>query len=222
MPKARTTLRETAAQFLRMHQTPDAAASPFADLIATDEGLRRALALNYLQSIAPKEPASRRRPGPHRRPGGMPTERQKLAAITAERVYTDQIFARKLRGGKTLGEIHVHELRALAKSAAEMTTRFVLRGHEDAVDLFACTALANYCVAADPFALVKDTIKSSVVVSIYEQAKKVAAEKLPLMSEQMTDELINAANDLEPPPMATQPPPRPRQPRGGAGARPAV
>lgn len=97
-----------------------------------------------------------------------------------------------------------------------MTTRFMNRGYEDAVDLFACTALANHCVAADPFALVRDTIKSSVVISIYEKAQKAAAEAISSNSDRLSQELIDAADDQSTPeahPASPPPPRRGRPPR---------
>lgn len=197
--KKTTLLRDTALALLKEHKTVEAAVQPFAVLLEKDASLRAAIATQYLSTVAPRAPTSRRREGVHRRtraklpPPKHPSASQRAANIKASKDVAHEIFKRKLRGGKTLGEIHVNELRAFAQSSAEVATRFLSRGYEDAVDLFACLRLANYCVAADPFMLVKDAIKPTVVVAIYDQAKIDAAEEIASSSGRLAEELLAAA-----------------------------
>ena len=198
--KKTTALRDTALALLKEHRTVEAAVQPFAVLLEKDAGLRTAIATQYLSTVAPRAPTSRRREGVHRRtktkslpPPKHPSASQRAANIKASKDVAHEIFKRKLRGGKTLGEIHVNELRAFAQSSAEVATRFLSRGYEDAVDLFACLRLANHCVAADPFMLVKEAIKPTVVVAIYDQAKIDAAEEIASSSGRLAEELLAAA-----------------------------
>jgi hypothetical protein len=196
--KKTTALREAALALLKEHVTIEAAVQPFATLLEKNAELRTAIALHYLRVVAPHAPMSRRRGGPNRRTKRLPAPKhpsasQRAANIKASKDVAHEIFKRKLRGGKTLGEIHVNELRAFAQSSAEVATRFLSRGYEDAVDLFACLRLANYCVAADPFMLVKDAIKPTVVVAIYDQAKIDAAEEIASSSGRLAEELLAAA-----------------------------
>ena len=183
----------TAKELLATHKTIDAAAPPLAELIGTNADLRLAFAFDYLKRIAPAPQASRRRQGPHkvpRRSSKSPTAIQKAGALRAERQFTHQIFARKLRGGRTLGDVRVHELRAIAESSAATATSFLTRGYDDAVESIACVMLANHCVSADPFALVKDTIKTTTVVSIFERAQVKAAEAIRDSSAKMASDLL--------------------------------
>jgi hypothetical protein len=197
--KKTTHLRDTALALLKEHRTVEAAVQPFAALLEKDAELRIAIATDYLRGVAPAPPISRRRAGPHRRTRKslpvpkLPSASQRKANILVSKDVAHEIFKRKLRGGKTLGEIHVNELRAFAQSSAEVATRFLSRGYEDAVDLFACLRLANYCVAADPFVLVKDAIKPSIVVSIFDQARIDAAEEIAASSGRLAQELMTVA-----------------------------
>ena len=192
--KKTTHLRDTALALLKEHKTIEAAVQPFAALLEKNAELRTAIATQYLSTVAPRAPMSRRREGVHRRtrakslpPPKHPSASQRAANIKASKDIAHEIFKRKLRGGKTLGEIHVNELRAFAQSSAEVATRFLSRGYEDAVDLFACIRLANYCVAADPFMLVKDAIKPSVVLQIYDGLREIQKKIHP---QQAVDALL--------------------------------
>ena len=145
--------------------------------------------------VAPAPAASRRRSGKHRRStiAKLPSASQKAANISVAKNYAHEIFARKLRGGKTLGEIRINELRAFAQASAQVATQFLNRGYEDAVDLFACIRLSNYCVATDPDALVRDCIKPSVMVAIYDRARIDAAEEIATRGATLTQDLLTAA-----------------------------
>lgn len=113
--------------------------------------------------------------------------------MQAERAYRDAIFDRKLRGGRTIGEIRIYELRALAQASAEATIGFLTRGQPDAVDMIACTMLAGYCVAADPHAKVKDTIKASIVTDVFNRAEITAAKTMQDVSAKLAHELLAVA-----------------------------
>src|SRR5580765_3840874 len=194
--KKATAIRDAALDLLKKHKTPAAAAKPFADLIEKDGNLRQALALEYLTSLAPKATPSRRRSGVHRRSAPivkLPSESQKKSNLAAAKTFAHEIFNRRLRGGKCLGDIRINELRAYARQSAEVAGRFIQRGYEDAVDLFACVRLAGYCQAADPDASVRETIKPSVVVEIYQQAKIDAAEEIATRGAALSQDLMAAA-----------------------------
>lgn len=195
-------LRTAATDLLKQHGTIAAAAKPMADKLAKDAELRLLAATEILRMVAPKsarkkpETQSMRRTGPHRRPQAgrkLPTAQQKSGALQAERAYRDEIFDRKIRGGRKLGDLRVHELRAVAQSSAETATSFLTRGYEDAVLTIACTMLAGYCVAADPHATVRDTIKASVATSIFERAQLKAAETIRDGSARLAHELLSIA-----------------------------
>jgi hypothetical protein len=206
--KKATAIRDTALEFLKKHKTPDAAAKPFADLIEKDGNLRQALALEYLTALAPRATPSRRRSGVHRRSAPitklpsdsqkksdlkMPSESQKKSNLAAAKTFAHEVFNRRLRGGKRLGDIRINELRAYARQSAEVAGRFIQRGYEDAVDLFACVRLAGYCVAADPDASVSETIKPSIAVEIYHQARIDAAEEIATRGAMLSQDLMAAA-----------------------------
>jgi len=194
--KKTTVIRDAALDLLKKHKTPEAAAKPFADVIEKDNGLRLALALEYLTALAPRATPSRRRSGVHRRSAPivkLPSDSQKKSNLAAAKTFAHEIFDRRLRGGKCLGDIRINELRAYARQAAEVAGRFIQRGYEDAVDLFACVRLAGYCVAADPDASVRETIKPSVVVEIYQQAKIDAADEIATRGAMLSQELLAAA-----------------------------
>src|SRR4249920_392963 len=194
--KKTTPLRDAALVLLKKHLTPEAAAKPFADVLATANDLRNALALEYLTSLAPKGTTSRRRSGRHRRTTPiikLPTESQKKANLAAAKNYANEIFSRRLRGGKSLGDIRIDELRTYARASADVAGQFIQRGYEDAVDLFACMRLAGHCVAADPDAIVRDTIKPATVLEIYQQARIDAAEEIATRGTVLAQELMAAA-----------------------------
>jgi hypothetical protein len=194
--KKTTPLRDAALALLKKHSTPDAAVKPFADVIEKDGALRHALALEFLTSLAPKGATSRRRLGRHRRVSPiakLPSESQKKANLSAAKSYAHEIFSRRLRGGKLLGDIRINELRAYARASADVAGQFIQRGYEDAVDLFACVRLAGHCQAADPDAVVRDTIKPAAVVEIYQQARIDAAEEIAMRGTTLAQELMTAA-----------------------------
>jgi hypothetical protein len=197
-------LRSTALAHLRQHEKFTDAVKALADDIAQNEELRRAIAADYLKRLPQakrgKELHSRRRVGPHRRaarPKPMPTTSQKAGALAAERTFATTIFDRKLRGGRKLGEVRIHELRAIAEESANTATSFLQRGYDDAVETFACVMLSKHCVAADPFAKVRDTIKPTTASAIFESAKIKAAQMLRDGGATLAQNLIAAAQAQE-------------------------
>ena len=203
MPTKATDLHALAQTLLSDHKSIAAAADALATRLAKEAGLRRDIAFDFLSrhreaAKSKPGPRSRTRAGPHRhRQLGTPTAEQKIGALQAERVLIDTIFDRKLRGGKKLGDIRVHELRATAESSASTATSFLQRGYEDAVETFACVLLSKHCVASDPFAKVRDVIKPKVASEIFVQAQADAAKALADSSGRLAQELIAAAQQAE-------------------------
>jgi hypothetical protein len=195
--KPKLNLKSVVRELLEKHTTHAAATGALADLLAADEDLRRLVAVVVMRQfsdtkiVRKKETHSRRRPGPHRSP--LPSKAQKAGALRAEKNFTEMIFDRKLRGGRKLGEIRVHELRAIAESSAETATSFLQRGFDDAVETFWCIGLSHHCVSSDPFAKVSDVIKPSVASSIFEKARISAAQSLRDSSGRLARELISQA-----------------------------
>jgi hypothetical protein len=168
-------------------------------LSALKPRLLLALTTEYLARIAPRfktpEPASRRRQGAHQRKAtiGMPTVGQRAAAIRAKDAIADSIFKRKIRGSGPLGDISVNQLRAIAREQAHTATSFLQRGYDDAVESIACEILSNHCVAADPFAKVRDVVSERVATKAFEAAKIKAAEVIRDGSSRVATELIESA-----------------------------
>jgi hypothetical protein len=142
------------------------------------------------------KPAGRRRVGKHRRGAvviGTPSADEKAGMIAATKAVAAAIFDRKIRGAGRLGNIHVHELRAIAESQASTAASFLQRGYDDAVEAIACIVLSGYCVAADPFAKVSDVIPATVAEQAFEDAKIKAAEVIRDGSAKVASDLIAAA-----------------------------
>jgi hypothetical protein len=203
--KPRTTLRDTALALLKKHTTPDAAVAHFVKFLTmpVNSEMLRALALDFLIANAPKQVMSRRLQGPRRRPRPdrmitMPTDAQRKANISVERRYAHAIFARKLRGGKMLGNVTYNELRAHAEQSADAMMEFLARGYEDAVDFFGCMALAHHVTPVDPFKTVKEIFKAETVVAIYDQARLDAVKAIEAASAKAKLELIAAATAGKP------------------------
>jgi hypothetical protein len=189
------TLKSTAIGLLK-DRTFTAAVKALADLLATDAKLRDAIADDYLARLRAKrapapKPHSRRRVGPHRSP--LPTKAQKAGALAAEKTYATAIFDRQIRGGRRLGDVRIHELRAVAEQAATTAVSFLQRGYDDAVETFLCVMLSKHCVAAEPFTTVEQAIKPSVATAILDKAKVRAAEMLRDGGAKMARELVAAA-----------------------------
>jgi hypothetical protein len=141
----------------------------------------------------PPKPIGRRRQGKHRRPVGTPTPQQKAGAVAAGKAVAHEIFVRRIRGAGLLGNIRIHELRAIAESQASTAASFLQRGYDDAVEAIACITLSGHCVAADPFAKVADVIPANVAVEAFEDAKLKAAEVIRDGSAKVAHDLIAAA-----------------------------
>jgi hypothetical protein len=104
-----------------------------------------------------------------------------------------EIFNRRIRGVGRLGNIHVHELRAIAESQASTAASFLQRGYDDAVEAILCITLTQHCVAADPFAKVVDVIPDKIAEQALENAKLKAAEVIRDGSAKVAHDLIAIA-----------------------------
>lgn len=193
-------LKALAQKLVKENATTVRAIEALAARIAKDTDLRRVVAGHILGHYAPAH--SRSNGGPHRRRPDqrvLPTAEQKRGALMADRIFAADVFQRKLRGGRVLGDVQVGELRKMAEAARETMKDHIQRGYEDAVDAIACVNLEQQCdVASDPFAKVRDVIKPTVATKIYEQAQIRAAKALRDTSAKLTRKLIAAAQ-LPPP-----------------------
>jgi len=109
---------------------------------------------------------------------GMPTAANKAGAIAAMKLEEAAIFERKIRGAGDLGQLHVHELRAIASDLGRAAVEKVKLGYNDALDSVLIMKLSKHCVAADQFARVADVISQRDAVRLYEEAKPIAAAVL--------------------------------------------
>jgi hypothetical protein len=147
------------------------------------------------KAAAPPKPVGRRRQGKHRRTAaiGTPSSRAKAGAVAAMKLASAEIFNRKIRGVGRLGNIHIHELRAIAESQASTAASFLQRGYDDAVEAIACITLTQHCVAADPFAKVVDVIPEKIAIKAFDDAKLKAAEVIRDGSAKVAHDLIAVA-----------------------------
>lgn len=143
-----------------------------------------------------REPPSRRREGPHRRIG-TPTAAQKAGTVAASTVIKHEIFERRVRGAGRLGDIHIHELRAIAESQAATATSFLQRGYDDAVESILLLMLNDHCVTAEPFVKVRDAVPPGVVEAKLKAAKLKAAEVIRDGSIRVAHDLIASAHKVE-------------------------
>lgn len=149
----------------------------------------------------PRQPHSRRREGPHRTPKklGTPTAAQKAGVIKAGKVIQHEIFDRRIRGAGRLGDIHIHELRAIAESQAATATSFLQRGYDDAVESILLLMLNDHCVTAEPFVKVRDAVPPNVVEAKLKAAKLKAAEVIRDGSIRVAHDLIASAHRADTP-----------------------
>jgi hypothetical protein len=191
------------AEKLVAAKTRAASIEALAEAIARERSLRMAAAeyvIDALPARAPKrkELHSRRRIGPHRAALKLPTAAQKTAALRAEHIYTATIFDRQLRGGKKLGDVRHHELRAIAERSAENAVSFLNRGFEDAVETIGLTMLARHCgMPSDPYAKVRDLIKPATAERIFQQAAAKAAEQIRDEGARLAKNLLEVAHNQE-------------------------
>jgi len=149
-------------------------------------------------SKSPK-PIGRRREGPHRRVKlGTPSAAQKAGTVKAGTVIRHEIFERRIRGAGRLGDIHIHELRAIAESQASTATSFLQRGYDDAVESILLLMLNDHCVASEPFTKVRDAVPPNVVEAKLKAAKIKAAEVIRDGSIRVAHDLIASAHKAEP------------------------
>lgn len=145
------------------------------------------------------KPIGRRREGPHRRIKlGTPTAAQKAGAVKAGSVIRHEIFERRIRGSGRLGDIYIHELRALAESQAATATSFLQRGYDDAVESILLLMLNDHCVASEPFTKVRDAVPPNVVEAKLKAAKLKAAEVIRDGSIRVAHDLLASAHKPEP------------------------
>jgi hypothetical protein len=173
-----------------------------------------ALAADYLSRLSPtaeapapapaaplkkkREPISRRREGPHRRIKlGTPTAAQKAGTVAAGKIIKHEIFERRIRGAGRLGDIHIHELRAIAESQASTATSFLQRGYDDAVESILLLMLNDHCVASEPFVKVRDAVPPGVVEAKLKAAKLKAAEVIRDGSIRVAHDLIASAHKVD-------------------------
>jgi hypothetical protein len=200
-------LQATASTVLQASDNRKAAAAKLARTLMEDamRPLLVALCMDYLTRLpdpvdAPKaapqsQPASRRRQGRHQRTKtiGTPTPQARAGAIAARTLVADEIFRRRIRGEGPLGNIQINRLRAIAESQATTATSFLQRGYDDGVEAIACQILSDYCVAADPFAVVADAIPARVAKRAFADAKIKAAQVIADASTRTANDLIASA-----------------------------
>ena len=148
-----------------------------------------------LKSSSPSNPKGRRRQGKHRRTAavGTPSPRAKAGAVAAMKLAGAEIFNRKIRGRGLLGNIQVHELRAISEGLARTTGDFLQRGYDDGVEAIALSIMSDHCVAADPFAKVVDVIPAKVAEQAFKDARIKTAEVIAAASAKIAQDLIAAA-----------------------------
>jgi hypothetical protein len=153
-----------------------------------------------------RAPIGRRREGPHRRHKAIAVAKisTKAGAIAARKVEAHAIFKRKIRGAGPIGSIRVHELVAISEGQAATAASFLQRGFDDAVESIACHMLSKYCIAADPFALVRDVIPARVIVKTFEAATVKAAEVINAATTRVAHDVI-ATGQQAPPQMEEAP-----------------
>jgi hypothetical protein len=127
----------------------------------------------------------------------MPSAAQKAGAIKAGTAIKHEIFERRVRGTGRLGDIYIHELRALAESQASTATSFLQRGYDDAVESILLLMLNDHCVASEPFTKVRDAIAPAVVEAKLKAAKIKAAEVIRDGSIRVAHELMASAQRSE-------------------------
>jgi hypothetical protein len=141
-------------------------------------------------SAAAAPPAARRR---KRRRSGTPTAGARAGAIAAMQLEATTIFELRIRGIGKLGDIHVHQLRALAKNKAIGAADEVRRGLNSGVHSIAFGIMADHCVAVHSYTKVREAIPAHVMVAAYEQAKIRAAEILRDGAAKIASDLIASA-----------------------------
>lgn len=156
-----------------------------------DETLRRACLLDYVALVAADSPSvSRSRAGPHRHKPHRRSAEMKAATLRSRQTLAKQVvFDRQIRGGGRLGDLRMHELSAIAQANAQISTGFLMRGVEDAVEAVALIKLSRHTVSADPFARVEDVFKADTVAKFFDEAQLHVVRLF-------RDESVKLAHDL--------------------------
>jgi len=132
---------------------------------------------------------------------GMPTAADKAGALAAMKMEAAEIFARRIRGAGKLGELHVHELRAIASDLGRAAVEKVKLGYNDAIDSVLIMKLSQHCVAADQNARVADVISQRDTVRAFEEAKPIAAavlrDGMDAMFKSLTGQKLSKTKPLE-------------------------
>lgn len=129
-----------------------------------------------------------------RRPTGTPSPRARAGAIVAMKLEAAEIFNYRLRGiGRRVGELYVHELRALAKGLAVSAGNRLKGGIEEGAESIWLGKLADHCVTAHSFAKVKETIPVNVAITTMERARIMAAEIIRDNAAKVVSDLIASA-----------------------------
>lgn len=175
-----------------------ALAADYLERISMAEDAPAAEATAPPKSKGKREPVSRRREGPHRRIKlGTPTAAQKAGTVAAGKIIKHEIFERRIRGAGQLGDIHIHELRAIAESQASTATSFLQRGYDDAVESILLLMLNDHCVASEPFVKVRDAVPPGVVEAKLKAAKLKAAEVIRDGSIRVAHDLLASAHKID-------------------------
>ena len=209
-----TRLRNMARAAMEHHHDIAAAANELARMLIMrrHRSLLIALIGEFLIKLPPAVPVGlkrkpskvhgRRREGPHQRRATGASKRTKAGGVAAMKLVATEIFSRQIRGVGQLGNIHVNELRAIAKAQGNIAGRFVERGYDDGVEAIALGIMADNCQAADPFGKVRDVIPGHVAVEAFKEAQIRAAVIMRDASAKVAEDLIAAARkppQLEPP-----------------------
>src|SRR5262252_8594347 len=184
-----TTIYDIAVEILREENGNLAAAlQRFRPKIKGD--LHRELCEQYLEKVladiragerakAAAEDRARGKEGPNRRTAKVPTADQKSAAL---RVMTETpesfLDARRLRDGRVIGDVPLHELPRIAAEASSKAVTFLRRGLEDAVDAIACARLADRARPTSNETRVRDAFKPGIVEQIFAESRLEAVQRM--------------------------------------------
>jgi hypothetical protein len=198
----RRKLKEAAEKIVAEAKDLPAAATALAERLASDKALCLLAAFIVIERLPKRagrrrELPSRRRAGAHRAKAKLPTAAQKTGALRAEQASTEMIYERKLRGGRQVGDVRMHEIKAIAEMSADNSLKFLFRGFEDAVEFFALTAISKHCVASDPYAKLRDIVKPSIIAKAFQKGAIDATEAMRDGAGELKRRLIAAAQSQE-------------------------
>lgn len=180
-----TKLAAAARAVLKANGNDVAKAAPkLLKTVAADPPMHAALVVFYLERVKRERPspASRAKAGPHRTPNPRSSQDKAAALSRSHGALVHEVFARRLRGGKTVGVVRIYELPSLIQSAIDQGMEFTNRGFEDFVDAFALAGVYHHCsthlASHDPNATVRDVMKGNDLATLYDKASVEAAEAM--------------------------------------------